>query len=125
MKYFSYDHHDDGFEYHDTKEEAKNHAQHCLDFYLQNDNHDYIDICWGEIKESVHSNDAELELKATNDMPNNKPVRVDQISLVCSIIKEINEQNNGCFVTHEQLNTIIKAANMICDEFNNKNSKRE
>ena len=56
-------------------------------------------------------------------MPNNKPVRVDQISLIRSIIEEINEQNN--VVTHEQLNTIIKAANMICDEFNNKNSKKE
>lgn len=58
-------------------------------------------------------------------MQNNKPVRVDQISLVCSIMKEIDEQNNGCFITYDQMNTIIKAANIICDEFNNKDSKKE
>lgn len=50
------------------KKKQKNHAQQCLDFYLTNDNHDFVDICWGEIKEAVHSNDAVLELKATNDM---------------------------------------------------------
>ncbi|WP_179854849.1 hypothetical protein [Gilliamella sp. Occ4-3] len=53
------------------------------------------------------------------------PVRVDQISLVCAIMKEIDQQNNGCFVTNEQVNTIIKAANIICDEFNNKVPKKE
>jgi hypothetical protein len=58
-------------------------------------------------------------------MPNNKPVRVDQISLFCAIMKEIDKQNNGCFVTNEQTNTIIKAANIICDEFNNKVPKKE
>ncbi|MFQ0998304.1 hypothetical protein [Gilliamella sp. BG6] len=58
-------------------------------------------------------------------MPTNKQVRVDQIRLVCSIMKEIDEQNNGCFITYEQMNTIIKAANIICDEFNNKDSKKE
>lgn len=63
MKYFSYDHHGDGFEYHDTVEEAKNYAQECLDSYTQNDNLDFIDICWGEIKESAHSNDDVLQLK--------------------------------------------------------------
>lgn len=63
MKYFSYDHHGNGVEYHDTAEEAKNHAQECLDSYTQNDNLDDIDICWGEIKEAVHSNDAVLKLK--------------------------------------------------------------
>lgn len=35
MKYFTYDHNGDGFEYHNTEEEAKNYAQQCLDFYLQ------------------------------------------------------------------------------------------
>ena len=63
MKYFSYDHHGNGIEYHNTEEEAKAYAQECLDSYTQNDNHDFIDICWGEIKESVHSNDDDLELK--------------------------------------------------------------
>lgn len=125
MKYFTYDHNGDGFEYHNTEEEAKNYAQQCLDFHLQNDMHDFVDICWGEIKGAVHSNDAVLELKATNDMQNNKPLRVDQIRLVCSIMKEIDKQNNGCFLTNEHTNTIIKAANMICDVFNNKDSKKE
>ncbi|MCX8665337.1 MULTISPECIES: hypothetical protein [unclassified Gilliamella] len=63
MKYFSYDHHGNGIEYHNTEEEAKAYAQECLDSYTQNDNHDFIDICWGEIKESVHSNNDDLELK--------------------------------------------------------------
>ena len=66
-KYFSYDHHGNGIEYHDTAEEAKNHAQECLDSYTQNDNLDDIDLCWGEIKESVHSNDAVLELKPAGE----------------------------------------------------------
>lgn len=67
MKYFSYDHHGNGVEYHDTAEEAKNYAQECLDSYIQNDNLDDIDICWGEITEAVHSNDAVLELKPTSN----------------------------------------------------------
>lgn len=74
-KYFSYDHHGNGIEYHDTAEEAKNHAQECLDSYTQNDNLDDIDICWGEIKESVHSNDAVLELKPiSNNMSESNAV---------------------------------------------------
>ncbi|MWN30970.1 MULTISPECIES: hypothetical protein [unclassified Gilliamella] len=67
MKYFTYDHNGDGFEYHNTAEEAKKYAEESLDFYLQNDNHDFVDIYWGEIKESVHSNDAVLELKAIEE----------------------------------------------------------
>lgn len=63
MKYFSYDHHGNGIEYHDSKEEAKAWAQECLDFYIRNGNHDFIDICYGEIKESVHANDETLILK--------------------------------------------------------------
>ncbi|MWP61614.1 hypothetical protein [Gilliamella sp. Pas-s25] len=67
MKYFTYDHHGDGFEYHNTEEEAKSYAQQCLDFYLQNDDENNVDICWGEIKEDVHSNDGVLELKASKE----------------------------------------------------------
>lgn len=63
MKHFNYDHYGNGIEYHNTKEEAKVHAQNCLDFYLQNGNYEYIDICHGEIKRFVHSNDAVLKLK--------------------------------------------------------------
>ncbi|MWP48577.1 MULTISPECIES: hypothetical protein [unclassified Gilliamella] len=63
MKYFTYDHNGNGFEYHKTAEEAKKYAEESLDFYLQNDDENNVDICWGEIKESVHSNDAALELK--------------------------------------------------------------
>lgn len=50
MKYFTYDRNGDGFEYHNTKEEAKNYAQACLDFHLQNDNENDVDICWGRNK---------------------------------------------------------------------------
>ena len=75
MKYFSYDHHGNGIEYHDTTEEAKNHAQECLDSYTQNDSLDDIDICWGEITEAVHSNDAVLELKPiSNNMSESNAV---------------------------------------------------
>lgn len=67
MKYFTYDHNGNGFELYETKEEAKSDAKQLLDYYLKNDNHDLVDICWGEIKESVHSNDAALELKAIEE----------------------------------------------------------
>ncbi|OCG71889.1 hypothetical protein A9G43_03810 [Gilliamella sp. Occ3-1] len=67
MKYFTYDHNGDGFEYHNTEEEAKSHAEQLLDYYIQNGDPDFVDICWGEIKESVHSNDAVLELKASKE----------------------------------------------------------
>lgn len=36
MKFFTYDHHGEGMEYHDTEQEAKNHAQEILDSYTQN-----------------------------------------------------------------------------------------
>jgi hypothetical protein len=61
MKYFTYDHNGEGFEYHNTKEDAKRHAEELLDFYSQNDDENNVDICWGEIKQSVHTNDAELK----------------------------------------------------------------
>ncbi|MCO6547027.1 MAG: hypothetical protein J6583_04530 [Gilliamella sp.] len=67
MKYFTYDHNGDGFDYHETEEEAKKFAEQLLDYYIQNGDHDFVDICWGEIKESVHSNDAVLELKASKE----------------------------------------------------------
>lgn len=63
MKYFTYDHRANEFEYHNTAEEAKKYAEESLDFYVNNDNHDMIDVCWGEIKESVHANDEVIELK--------------------------------------------------------------
>jgi hypothetical protein len=63
MKYFTYDHHGDGFEYHNTKEEAKKYAQELLDWHRDNDDENNIDVCWGEIKQSVHTNDAELKFK--------------------------------------------------------------
>lgn len=63
MKYFTYDHHGEGMEYHETEEEAKKYAQEKLDWHVQNDNTDFIDISWGEIKETVYSNDEVLELK--------------------------------------------------------------
>lgn len=67
MKYFTYDHHGEGIEYHNTAEEAKAHAKESLDFHLQNGNEDFIDICWGEIKEAVHTNDTIYELQEIFD----------------------------------------------------------
>jgi endonuclease III len=39
-------------------------------------------------------------------------------------MKYFTYDHNGCFVTNEQTKTIIKAANIICDEFNNKVPKK-
>lgn len=63
MKFFTYDHHGEGMEYHDTEQEAKNHAQEILDSYTQNDDENNIDICWGRVKRSVHANDKNYKFK--------------------------------------------------------------
>lgn len=67
MKYFTFDLNGNGFDFHDTEEEAKNFAEQRLDYYKQNGDLEFINISWGEIKESVHSSDAVLELKAIKD----------------------------------------------------------
>lgn len=51
MKFFTYDHHGEGMEYHDTAQEAKKYAQ------------EIIDICWGKVKQSVHANDENYKFK--------------------------------------------------------------
>ena len=100
MKYFSYDHHGNGVEYHDTAEEAKNYAQECLDSYTQNDNLDDIDICWGEIKEAVHSNNAVLELKPTNYWTEKK----ESLLLVLEEMHKIMEKERNSYPRTKQFN---------------------
>lgn len=48
MKFFTYNHHGEGMEYHDTELEAKKYAQELLNSYIQNNDENNINICWGE-----------------------------------------------------------------------------
>ena len=101
-KYFSYDHHGNGIEYHDTAEEAKNHAQECLDSYTQNGGIDDIDICWGEIKESVHSIDAVLELKPIGEagcnFDNLDALKESLLLVLDEMHKVMEKERNSCSV---------------------------
>ena len=54
MKYFTFDHHGEGFEYHGTAKEAKAYAKELIDYYVQNDEEHNCDVCWGEIKEQAY-----------------------------------------------------------------------
>ena len=52
MKYFSYDPQGDGFDFHETAEQARDQAQQCIQIYLDDGWDDMVEqVCWGEIKE--------------------------------------------------------------------------
>lgn len=63
MKFFTYDHHGEGMEFHDTELEAKKYAQELLNSYIQNNDENNINICWGIVKQSVHANNEKYKFK--------------------------------------------------------------
>jgi len=67
MKYFSYDPNGDGFQTHETSEEAKKVAEDALENEreeaIEEWNEEVTEICWGEIKQHI----AETNRRPIND----------------------------------------------------------
>ena len=65
MKFFSYDP-DDGFELHDSEEEAKECAQNAIDLYRDDAAERWAEgverVCWGNVRQNV----VEVNIAPTN-----------------------------------------------------------
>ena len=63
-KFFSYDP-DDGFEFHDTEDAAKDRAQAAIDLYREDASEGWAEevdrVCWGEVRQQAKERDTTAE----------------------------------------------------------------